>query len=70
MATAGDTDPVRFTAAGKTLADILVPAEVTVIIDMESEELADGETVVAPRNRYLIATEPDVGDDLKKLLRR
>jgi trk system potassium uptake protein TrkA len=33
-------------AAGKTLADILIPSEATVIADMDAEELADGETVV------------------------
>lgn len=56
-------------AAGKTLADILIPSESTVIADMNTEELADGETVVVPGNRYLIATDPDVADDLKKLFR-
>ncbi len=56
-------------AAGKALADILIPTEATVIADMDSEELADGETVITPGNRYLIATEPTVADDLKKLFR-
>jgi len=56
-------------AAGKALADILIPTEATVIADMDGEELADGETVVTPGNRYLIATQPTVADDLKKLFR-
>lgn len=56
-------------AAGKALADILVPTEATVIANMDSDELADGETVVTPGDRYLIATRPAVADDLKKLFR-
>ncbi|WP_166377388.1 TrkA family potassium uptake protein [Halorubrum sp. BOL3-1] len=56
-------------AAGKMLADVLIPSEATVIADMDAEELADGQTTVVPGNRYLIATEPDVADDLKKLFR-
>ena len=55
--------------AGAALADVLVPSEATVIADMESEEVADGETVVVPGHRYLIATDPTVADDLKKLFR-
>ena len=56
-------------AANKSLADLLIPTEATVIADMDGEELADGETVIVPGHRYLIATEPDVADDLKKLFR-
>ncbi len=56
-------------AAGKALADVLIPTEATVIADMDSEELADGEMVVTPGDRYLIATKPTVADDLKKLFR-
>jgi trk system potassium uptake protein TrkA len=56
-------------AAGAALADVLVPSEATVIADMDSEEVADGETVVVPGHRYLIATDPSVADDLKKLFR-
>lgn len=56
-------------AAGKPLADVLVPSDATVIADMDGEELADGETVVTPGSRYLIATKPAVADDLKKLFR-
>jgi trk system potassium uptake protein TrkA len=55
--------------AGAALADVLVPSGATVIADMESEEVADGETVVVPGHRYLIATDPTVADDLKKLFR-
>lgn len=56
-------------AAGAALADVLVPSEATVIADMDNEEVADGETVVVPGHRYLIATDPAVADDLKKLFR-
>jgi trk system potassium uptake protein TrkA len=56
-------------AAGKALADILVPGDATVIADMDDETLADGETVVVPGHRYLIATDPATADDLKKLFR-
>jgi trk system potassium uptake protein TrkA len=55
--------------AGAALADVLVPSGATMIADMESEEVADGETVVVPGHRYLIATDPTVADDLKKLFR-
>lgn len=56
-------------AAGKSLADILVPSDATVIADMDDETLADGETVVEPGHRYLIAADPTAADDLKKLFR-
>lgn len=56
-------------AAGMTLSEILIPTEATVISDVETEELADGETVIQPGHRYLIGTHPDVLDDLKKLFR-
>jgi trk system potassium uptake protein TrkA len=56
-------------AAGKALADILIPSDATVIADMDDETLADGETVVTSGHRYLIATDPVTADDLKKLFR-
>lgn len=56
-------------AASKALADVLVPDAATVIADMDGQELADGDTVVTPDHRYLIAADPDVVDDLKKLFR-
>ena len=56
-------------AANKSLTELLIPTEATIIADMDGEELADGETVIVPGHRYLIATEPDVADDLKKLFR-
>lgn len=56
-------------AAGKTLAEILIPSDATVIADMDDETLADGETVVTPGHQYLIATDPTAADDLKKLFR-
>ena len=56
-------------AAGKALADILIPSDATVIADMDDETFADGETVVTSGHRYLIATDPATADDLKKLFR-
>ena len=56
-------------ATGKTLADVLIPSEATVIADVDDQELADGETVVTAGHRYLIATDPAVADDLRKLFR-
>jgi trk system potassium uptake protein TrkA len=56
-------------AAGKPLAEILIPSEATVISDTTAETLADGETVVEPEHRYLVAADPTVADDLKKLFR-
>lgn len=56
-------------AAGKALAEVLVPSEATIIADVDDERLADGETVVIPDHRYLIATAPAAADDLKKLFR-
>jgi trk system potassium uptake protein TrkA len=54
-------------AAGKTLADVLIPSEATVITDLDREILADGDTVITPSHRYLIATDLAISDDLKKL---
>lgn len=56
-------------AADKALADILIPSDATVIADLDGESIADGETVVTPGHRYLIATDPANADDLKKLFR-
>lgn len=56
-------------AAGKALADILIPSDATVIADLDEETLADGDTIITPDHRYLIATDPAAADDLKKLLR-
>lgn len=56
-------------AAEKTLSEILIPSEATVISDVTDDELADGETIIQPGHRYLVATDPTVVDDLKKLFR-
>lgn len=56
-------------AADKPLAEILIPSEATVIADLDREILADGDTVITPGHRYLIATDPATADDLKKLFR-
>ena len=56
-------------AAGKALAEVLIPSEATIIADVDDERLADGETVVIPDHRYPIATAPAAADDLKKLFR-
>jgi len=56
-------------AAGAALADVLIPGEATVIADMDDQAVADGATVVVPGHRYLVATDPAVADDVKKLFR-
>lgn len=54
-------------AAGKSLSELDLPAESTVITDLETEGLADGEMVIDPGCQYLIATRPEAVDDLKAL---
>lgn len=54
-------------AVGKSLAELDLPAKATVITDLQTEDLADGDMVIEPGCHYLIATRPDAVDDLKTL---
>jgi trk system potassium uptake protein TrkA len=56
-------------AAGRSLAELDLPAKATVITDLQTEHLADGDMVIEPGCHYLIATRPDAVDDLKTLFR-
>ncbi len=54
-------------AAGKSLAELDLPAKATVITDLGTEHLADGDMVIEPGRQYMIATRPGAVDDLKGL---
>ncbi len=54
-------------AAGKSLSELDLPAKATVITDLGTEHLADGDMVIEPGCQYMIATRPDAVDDLKGL---
>lgn len=56
-------------AAGKSLAELDLPTKATVITDLGTEDLADGDMVIEPGCQYLIATHPEAVDDLKTLFR-
>jgi trk system potassium uptake protein TrkA len=56
-------------AVGMSLSDLDLPPDVTVITDLGTEHLADGEMVVESGRQYLIATRPEAVDDLKSLFR-
>jgi trk system potassium uptake protein TrkA len=62
---ADDTAP----ATGQRLADLDLPAKATVITNLETEDFADGGTVIESGRPYLIATHPDAVSELKKLFR-
>lgn len=57
-------------AAGKSLRELDMPTKATVITDLKTEDLADGDMVIEPGCQYLIATHPDAVDELKALFRR
>lgn len=54
-------------AIGQSLAELDLPSKATVITDLQTEDLADGDMVIEPGCQYLIATRPDAVDDLKTL---
>ena len=55
------------TAVGKSLAELDLPTKATVITDLGTEDLADGDMVIEAGRQYMIATRPDAVDDLKEL---
>ena len=56
-------------AAGTSLSELDLPPDATVISDLGTEHLADGQMVIEPGRQYLIATRPEAVDDLKSLFR-
>jgi trk system potassium uptake protein TrkA len=56
-------------AAGRTLKDVTFPAGTLVISDDDGERIARPETTLTPGQRYVVAVEPDVTDEVLNLLR-
>jgi trk system potassium uptake protein TrkA len=61
-------DP-RAPVAGKQLNEIMLPDGSHVISDADGTEIARPDTTLEPGRRYLVAAEPSVADDIRKLLR-
>jgi trk system potassium uptake protein TrkA len=56
-------------AAGKTLQEVRFPAGTLVVSDDEGRSIARPETTLTPGNRYVVAVEPDVVDEVMNLMR-
>jgi len=56
-------------AAGKQLSDVRFPAGVLIISDGDGDRIARPDTTLTPGSRYLVALEPDVADEVMKLIR-
>jgi trk system potassium uptake protein TrkA len=56
-------------AAGKALSDVRFPRGSLVISDDEGEQIAGPKTTLSPGQRYVVAVEPDVTDEVMNLLR-
>lgn len=56
-------------AANKQLSNVRFPAGSLVVSDAEGTNVARPDTVLEPGNRYVVATEPDVADEVMNLLR-
>lgn len=61
----GDDAP----AAGKALRDIRFPEGSLVVSDVGGSSIARADTVLEPGQRYIIAAEPDVVEEVMQLLR-
>jgi trk system potassium uptake protein TrkA len=55
-------------AAGKQLTDVRFPAGTLIVSDDEGQRVARPETVLTPGNRYVVAVEPDVADEVMNLM--
>jgi trk system potassium uptake protein TrkA len=55
--------------AGKTLAEIRFPTGALVVSDENGDRVAGSDTTLDPGERYLVATEPDVADEVMNLMR-
>ncbi|WP_435320636.1 potassium channel family protein [Haloarchaeobius sp. TZWSO28] len=56
-------------AAGKTLEEVRLPRGSLIVVDAEGNRLGGPETVLEPGNRYVVAVESDVMDEVMNLLR-
>jgi trk system potassium uptake protein TrkA len=56
-------------AAGKTLEAISFPTGSLIVSDVDGSRIARPDTVLHPDRRYIVAVEPDVADEVMRLLR-
>lgn len=61
----GEDAPV----AGNTLEDISFPDGSLVVSDVEGSQIARADTVLKPGQRYIVAAEPRVVEEVLRLLR-
>ncbi|WP_267643560.1 potassium channel family protein [Haloarchaeobius amylolyticus] len=56
-------------AAGRTLEEVRLPRGSLIVVDSAGNRLGGPETVLEPGNRYVVALESDVADEVMNLLR-
>jgi trk system potassium uptake protein TrkA len=56
-------------AAGKQLTEVRFPAGTLVVSDDDGRRVARSDTTLTPGNRYVVAVEPDVADEVMNLMR-
>jgi trk system potassium uptake protein TrkA len=56
-------------AAGRTLSEVRFPAGTIVVSGEEGDRIARAETTLTPGRRYVVAVEPDVIDEVMRLMR-
>lgn len=55
-------------AAGKSLTEVRFPAGALVVSDADGHRIAGSDTPLTPGERYVVAVEPDVADEVLNLL--
>ncbi|WP_423997670.1 potassium channel family protein [Halorubrum trapanicum] len=55
-------------AAGKSLTEVRFPAGAVVVSDADGHRIARSDTSLIPGERYVVAVEPDVADEVMNLL--
>ncbi|OYR86098.1 potassium transporter Trk, partial [Halorubrum distributum] len=55
-------------AAGKSLTEVRFPAGALVVSDADGHRIAGSDTSLTPGERYVVAVEPDVADEVLNLL--
>jgi trk system potassium uptake protein TrkA len=55
-------------AAGKSLTEVRFPAGAVVVSDADGQRIARSDTSLTPGERYVVAVEPDVADEVMNLL--
>ena len=55
-------------AAGKSLTEVRFPAGALVVSDADGHRIARSDTSLIPGERYVVAVEPDVADEVMNLL--